>query len=530
MPLELPPLHVEQGLKALLILVTLAFGGGAGIATLLRGRGLMWTWALLGVPVALLLWNSSLMLGLVLGFGSLRASMLGARWHRSDIHHGADLAAAARNRVGVIELLIRLAQERFGRSDGWINADGLEVGRDARGRRVRIPVGFTSGCHTLVVGATGSGKTVTQAWILGRLIDAGLGAVILDPKGDELLRGEAERAAAAEGRRFLEWTPEGPLAYNPYEHGAPGELSDKALAGETFTEPHYQRLAQRYLGHAIRTMQAAEVPVTPVSLMEHLDPDRLDATARKLTDEDAHQVQGYLDGLADRQKRDLAGVRDRLSILAESETGPWLTPTNGTPTLDLRTAIASRAVVYFRLDADRRMLLSKMIAAAIISDLITISAHLQQRPVPTAVLIDEFASIAAEHTGRLFGKARTAGISLILGTQELADLTTAGEALKDQVVGNLEALIAHRQNIPASAELIADIAGTRATWVSTHQTTQGLLGAGLSGNGSMSRGYEYELHPGQIKRLPTGVVAVITPGRSQPPTIATIHHPKEARG
>jgi hypothetical protein len=33
-------------------------------------------------------------------------------------------------------------------------------------------------------------------------------------------------------------------------------------------------------------------------------------------------------------------------------------------------------------------------------------------------------------------------------------------ALLQQVLGNLEALIAHRQNVPESAELIADMAGS----------------------------------------------------------------------
>jgi type IV secretory pathway VirB4 component len=77
----------------------------------------------------------------------------------------------------------------------------LAVGRDERGRTVRIPVGHTSGRHALVVGATGSGKTVTLAWIAGRLIQAGHGAVVIDPKGDRLLRDELEHAARIYGRR-----------------------------------------------------------------------------------------------------------------------------------------------------------------------------------------------------------------------------------------------------------------------------------------------------------------------------------------
>jgi hypothetical protein len=130
-----------------------------------------------------------------------------------------------------------------------------------------------------------------------------------------MLRGELMAAAARRGSRFLEWTPEGPLAYNPYAHGTDTEIADKALSGEHFTEPHYLRQAQRYLGHAVRVMHAAGVPVSPASLMAHLDPRELEVRARALEAADAGEVQAYLDSLTERQKRDLAGVRDRLSIL-----------------------------------------------------------------------------------------------------------------------------------------------------------------------------------------------------------------------
>jgi conjugal transfer pilus assembly protein TraD len=54
------------------------------------------------------------------------------------------------------------------------------------------------------------------------------------------------------------------------------------------------------------------------------------------------------------------------------------------------------------------------------------------------------------------GRVRFAGISLILATRELADLNSAGEdALREKVLANVEIVIAHRQNVPESAELIA---------------------------------------------------------------------------
>ena len=130
---------------------------------------------------------------------------------------------------------------------------------------------------------------------------------------------------------------------------------------------------------------------------------------------------------------------------------------------------------------------------------------------------------------RLFARARSAGVSLVLGAQELADLRGAGEGVREQVLANVATVIAHRQSVPESAELIADMAGTKPAWMTTEQTEEAVLASGLSGRGTRRRGYEYEIHPGHIKRLPTGWAAVLTPGSGQKPTIALICHPSEAR-
>ena len=132
---------------------------------------------------------------------------------------------------------------------------------------------------------------------------------------------------AAQRREFREWTPEGPDAYNPFAHGTDTELADKALAGETYTEPHYLRQAQRYLGHATRTLRAAGQPVTLATLTEAMSPRRLEAIGRRLDDEhQAQELHDYLDDLSPEQQRGLAGTRDRLAILAESDVAPWLQP------------------------------------------------------------------------------------------------------------------------------------------------------------------------------------------------------------
>jgi len=400
-------------------------------------------------------------------------------------------------------------------------ADVLAIGVDSHNRPVTIPLGRTSGSHALIVGATGSGKTVTQALIVGRAIERGLGAVIVDPKGDRLLREHAGEAARVAGRPFIEWTPTGPSAYNPYAHGSPGEIADKALAGERYSEPHYLRQAQRYLGHAARALAAAGQCATPARLLELMDPRQLELLARTVPDEaQAQFVFDYLDTLDARQRSGLAGTRDRLAILAESELAPWLHPRDGVPVLDLLEAVRGGAVTYFGLEADRLPLLSRMLAAAIVGDLLAIAAGCQARPVPTMVAIDEFSAIAPEGVARLFGRARAAGFSLLLATQELADLRAAAPELLEQVLGNVESVVAHRQSVPDSAELIARIAGTRPSWNSTEQLSHAIP----TGHASRSRSREFAIHPDAIRTLECGAAAVAV-GSSGQCAIARIFHP-----
>jgi type IV secretory pathway TraG/TraD family ATPase VirD4 len=478
------------------------------LARLMRAKDLHWSWAALiaGSFVVLripLHGGSAVLFVAVLG-----ATLKGRRWHREDLDAGADLARVAARRRSPVAALgtawhALALRRRQSSQASWMRGEEIVLGLDERGRVVSIPLGGThGGTHTLLVGATGSGKTVTQTWLTIRAIEAGMGSIVLDPKGDEAMRVALEAAAHRAGRRFVEWTPEGPSTYNPFASGSASEIADKALAGERFTEPHYLRQAQRFLGHVVRALRSASVEIGLPQIVQHLDPAELELLARKLPPEAADAAHSYLDSLTTRQLADLAGVRDRLSILTESDVGQWLDPAGGAARrFDLLGAAKTRAVVYFRLDADRRPLLAQMLGAAIVQDLQTVVSSLQVSPVPTAIVIDEFSALAAEHVVRLFGRARSAGFSLILSTQELSDLRLTGrESLLEQVLGNLTVLLAHRQVVASSAELIAGLAGRRGVWRTSHSS---------DGRMTRTRTQEGVLQPADVTGLGAGLAAAI---------------------
>lgn len=537
-----PLAPVEQLLNWLFtttIHLTIGLAVGLVAARVMRGRHLRWTWAVTALAVVVLAWPA---LGdgvaSTLGTAALCAIVRGRRWHREDIEAGADLADIAANRRGPLDALRRIVHQVLpkllaswsgqsaiaaGGKDRF-RGDRLIVGEEEDHRPVSIPLGgATGGMHTLVVGATRSGKTVTMTWMAVRAVAHGMGAIVVDPKGDrDLCRGLHDAALAAE-RQFVEWTPQGPSVYNPYARGSETEIADKVLAGERFTEPHYLRQAQRYLGHEVRVLRKAGLEVSLQALVQHLDPMRLEVLARSLPESDAQGVHDYLDSLTTRQRSDLAGVRDRLAIMAESDIGPWLDPrTHGLERLNLLQAAKARAIVYFNLEADRRPLLAQMLGAAIVGDLQAMVAVLQGRSVQTLVTIDEFSAIVPERVVGLFGRASGAGVSLVLGTQELADLRVPGrEMLLEQIMGNLSVLIAHRQVVPASAELIASMTETRGVWRTSRH-----------GDGKLTRarGLENALRAEQITSLSQGWAAVIGLSDGGSVRIARIFSPKRIAG
>jgi hypothetical protein len=487
----------------------------------IRRRRLHWSWmALAAVPAVALapaLGADARLAALAAALAANRAR----RRHRADLEAGADLGRLARDQVTPLAaarlLTARITEHTaLGERAAVLGprrheAGTLMLGRTAGGRPVRIPFSPTHAAHALIVGATGSGKTVTQTLLAERAIAEGRAVVVVDPKGDGDMRTRLARSAAHSGRRFLEWTPTGPCSYNPYARGGETEIADRLLAGEHFTEPHYLRQAQRYLGHAIRALRSCGREVHLEAIVEALDPSALERLLREAEPDLAARGHAYMDALTGRQERDLAGVRDRLAILAESEVGRWL---SAGASFDLLDACREGAVVLFRLEADSRPLAAQMIGAAIVADLQSTVATLQGAPAPTLVVIDEFSALGARQVTALFGRARSAGVSLLLGTQELADLRLPGaERLLEQVLGNVSLLIAHRQVVPESADLVSRLAGSRGcwrvSWSSGRRTTR-------------TRGDEPALDPELLMGLTPGLAVTIGFGATRETSLVQV--------
>jgi hypothetical protein len=208
-----------------------------------------------------------------------------------------------------------------------VTSQGVAIGFTRQGQLVRVPVASSRAVMSLVLGATGSGKTIVQVLLALAAIKREFGVIYIDPKGDDFVLEELRAAAARAGNRCLVWDPQGSTIYNPYDRGTDTEIGDKLLAAEVFTEPHYQRLAQRYIGHVVRALRLAGVEVSLATVVEHMHNGRLSSLTRKMSPTDARPLLAYLETMTPQQERDLAGARDRLrSSLSRTSVISWTRP------------------------------------------------------------------------------------------------------------------------------------------------------------------------------------------------------------
>jgi len=419
-----------------------------------------------------------------------------------------------------------VAAGRFARNRRTRRADPgtIVLGCDHAGRQVALSDRQLE-AHALIVGASGAGKTTTLQTILAQQIARGRPVVAIDMKGSPAFASELDAAATAAGRRLTVWRPDGPTLWNPLAHGGPTALKDRLMSAERFSEPHYQRAAERYLQTALTVLAAAHPDRAP-SLSEVVTvmaPTRLASLARRTPGPLADRTADYLASMTPDQLSAAAGLGTRLALLSESVAGPYLEPAGadtaehaGRParSVDLGAALEGGDVVLFSLNSSTYGKLAAQLGALAIQDLTSAAGRRLERsgggePVAATIALDEFSALGADNVLSLLARGREAGVSVLLATQELADLERAAPGFRDQVLGITALKLAHRQEVDASAVAISRLAGTERVWRETRQLPS-LGGGRLASRGTRHEVEEPVVHPNEIKRLSTGQLVLLS--------------------
>jgi hypothetical protein len=440
----------------------------------LTWRNLRWTWALPPAAVGLF---ATAGLGVVESWsvGLAVGGVVTARWtfllERRDREAGGDARRRASQAVGIRDTLTvrRASRSRL------VSAGRYLLGFDRRRRPVMLRFGGQSGRHGLLVGASASGKSNALLWCVARHIEAGFGVVVVDMKGDQLLARRLQHEARARRHPFYRWTLDGGDRWNPLARGNRSELKDELIGTEEFSERHYQAMYERYLVNVFRALKPQPAKRDLRKVIRLLDPARWRSSCAS--------------SRTTRRRRRSAPTSPASPLTRHAlwPTGSpsWSGRTRRLPhagrrrrrEIDLLHAIGTGAVVLFSLNSSRYGETARLVGKMVVQDLKTVCGTIEDNPGsdrPALVAVDEFAALDGDQIAGLFQRARSASISLVMATQELADLRRVDDGFDEQIVGNVEWLLAGRQNNPSSAELVAGIAGTEEVWVHTFQTEEGL--------------------------------------------------------
>lgn len=208
----------------------------------------------------------------------------------------------------------------------------------------------------------------------------------------------------------------------------------------------------------------------------------------------------------------LAGLKSQIGSLIHSDFGYLLSSqANG---IDLFESVNDGKIVYILLDSRRYGESSKALGKMILEDLKSTSARIDNQikapdRKPFTIVVDEFADMVTDGFIGLLDRARSSKMGIVVAHQEIADLERIDKTLRKRLMNSTSTLFAFLQKDPESSELIAGIAGTKASKAETERSESGFFGDQMTGQKSVRITEEYIIHPNDVKTLKVGECVMV---------------------
>lgn len=416
--------------------------------------------------------------------------------------------------------------------------NGTTLGVTEYGKKI-IQTDKEASAHTLVVGASGTGKTTTLMSKARDSIRRGQGVVFIDLKGGNDVPLILSKFAARYDRKFTHWLMQskteeykgpdvdGPAYYDPLARGEATRRKDLLIASRNWSEEHYKIQASSYLQMLFSVLigNPKKDTSTFADVVTLLNPQYLQERAIPLGSNPAYQ--GIVAGIDDLNDNKISatkmsaieGLKSQLEVILHSVAGPWLQvdPSLKKHNINLKNAAHSGEIIVFSLDSSNYQELSALVANLIIQDLKTVTSELRDDPTakPFQVFIDEFSAIGSDNIIGLINKSRDANMPVTLSTQALGDLRKVDPTFLDQVLGIINSFIIHRANTEDDAKVYSGLTGTvfRKKFRQSVEHSTGIFGIGRgsgTGSGMIEDVEEFRVTPNEVQELAMGEMVYVT--------------------
>ena len=199
----------------------------------------------------------------------------------------------------------------------------------------------------LVLGTTGSGKTVTLRRFYQRALKKSYPLIIVDGKPTyEGVRWIKDKARE-ENRPFFGFNCDEFRHYDPLAHGGYTELKDKIMTlKDEWENDYYKSIAEDYLQTAFEVLLAQNEPYDLRQVVNCLDSDELIEMVRN---NGSDELKRRVIRISQYDKKDITGLQAHLNVLLNSEMGEYFTVDKST--FSIHDVIACGGVAYFALPA-----------------------------------------------------------------------------------------------------------------------------------------------------------------------------------